>query len=230
MTNKYRVEEKYYINQTTYYELLSRLKVLVKRDLNTDYYGNYRIDSLYFDDYVNSNYYQKLSGNNNRFKFRIRCYDLKPESLRLEKKIRKGDFIQKETLLLEESQYHLMMSGAVMPVGKTKLINEMALIQRTKILKPRVIVTYDREAFVIEGTNIRITFDKNLRLRVGTLEVFELPDKEMMIFKDDRVILEVKYDNYLPSYIRDILQTSRHEKNSISKYALCMEKREQLLI
>lgn len=230
MKNKFRVEEKYYINQTTYYELLSRLKILVKRDKNANYYGDYRIDSLYFDDFVDSNYYEKLSGTNNRYKFRIRCYDLKPETLRLEKKIRKGNFIQKEMQLLDESQYKSIITGHLLTVGKTKLINELALNQRMKVLTPRVIVTYDREAFIIEGTNIRITFDKNLRMRIGTVEVFELPDKEMMIFKDDRMILEVKYDNYLPSHIKDILQTSHHERNSISKYALCMEKREQLLI
>jgi len=230
MSNKFRVEEKYYINQTTYVTLLSRLKHLMQRDSHANYAGEYRIDSLYFDDYRNTSYYEKMDGIRNRQKYRIRCYDLDEISLRLEKKIRKGSFIRKEVEAMEVATYKEILSGVLCEFGKSQLFTKLAMDQRMKLLKPKLIVTYDREAFTFEGSNIRITFDKNLRMRIDETDLFKSVDKEIHIFEDDKMILEVKYDGYLPKHIKDILQTNQHERYSISKYAICMAYRAQLLI
>ncbi len=230
MSNNFRVEEKYYINQTTYATLLSRLNPLMQRDPHANYLGEYRIDSLYFDDYRNTSYYEKMDGISNRQKYRIRCYDLDESSLRLEKKIRKGSFIRKEIEVMEVAAYRDILSGTLCEFGKSQLLTKLAMDQRMKLLKPKLIVTYDREAFTFGRSNIRITFDKNLRLRIDERDLFESIDKEIYIFKDDKMILEVKYDGYLPKHIKDILQTNQHERYSISKYAICMAYRAQLLI
>lgn len=221
-SNPYRIEEKYFINPTTYILLTERLKHLMSHDVHSDYRGMYRIDSLYFDDYQNQSMFDKLAGIHDRFRYRIRSYNLSEKNMRIEKKVRKAEFVKKIQFKINLNTYQHLLSNDIVNLGANGFWNQFAIEQRTKLLKPKVIVTYDREAFTFKGTSIRITFDKNLRLRTGELDIFKNPEKEWLVFKDERMILEIKYTNYLPSILRDALQTQSHQRFAISKYTLCM--------
>ena len=115
-------------------------------------------------------------------------------------------------------------------LGQIPMLTQFTLNTSLNLLKPKLIVTYDREAFTIADTTIRITFDKNLRVRMGEIDLFKNTDNELVVFKDQKIILEIKYDHYLPSYVKELLQVGRHERYSISKYALCFEQRNLILL
>lgn len=142
--------------------------------------------------------------------------------MRIEKKVKKAAFVRKVQAKINLETYHHLLDNDIVNLGTNDFWNQFAIEQRLKLLKPKVIVTYDREAFTFKGTTIRVTFDKNLRLRTGELDIFKNPNKEWMVFKDERIILEIKYTHYLPAFLRDALQTQSHHRLAISKYTLCM--------
>jgi hypothetical protein len=86
--------------------------------------------------------------------------------------------------------------------------------------EPKVIVDYFREAYVCRLNNIRITFDKNLRTGLYSKDLLgNIPTID--VIEEPKMILEVKYNSYLPDYIRDILQISSNQRYAISKYVVC---------
>ena len=86
------------------------------------------------------------------------------------------------------------------------------------LLKPRTIVDYTREAYIYPMGNVRITFDKSIRTGLNNINMFDenLPTIETI---DGRfIVLEVKFDEYLPKVIHDIVQVNERRATSISKY------------
>ena len=89
-----------------------------------------------------------------------------------------------------------------------------------KQFKPKVIVDYRREAYVSRLSNIRITFDKNLRTGLNSTDLFNKKQPTMNAIDEDLMILEIKYDNFLPNYIKNILQLPSSQRSAISKYVI----------
>ena len=46
------------------------------------------------------------------------------------------------------------------------------------------------------------------------------------VFDDGSIILEVKYNDRIPSFINDIINNTRIIKIGISKYVLCLERKD----
>ena len=108
--NIFRHELKYFINFQDYFSLSNKLKVLMKKDKNSNERGDYHIRSLYFDDYNDSALYEKQSGILRRKKYRIRIYNLSDEVIKLEKKSRVGQFINKKSFLLSRPEVQRIMN------------------------------------------------------------------------------------------------------------------------
>ena len=86
--------------------------------------------------------------------------------------------------------------------------------------KPIVIVDYFREAYISDINNIRITFDKELRTGLNLTDIFNKgPTVDVM--EEPKMILEIKYDHFLPDYLRQMLQISSSQRYAISKYVIC---------
>ena len=89
-----------------------------------------------------------------------------------------------------------------------------------KMFKPRIIIDYERTAFVEPITNVRITFDKNI---CGSLDVDGFMDGTYMKYpvqEKDQHILEVKFDDVFPGHLEKILHVNSLERNTFSKYYL----------
>ena len=103
------------------------------------------------------------------------------------------------------------------------LLLELECKMKHQLLRPRTLVSYVREPYVYDAGNVRVTFDMQLRtgpacnsfLCPGALPLRILPQKA--------VILEVKYDAYLPQLIADALQESVLRMGAYSKYAACRQ-------
>ncbi len=221
-----RHEIKYMIDEGTYRVLLGRLLPLMQRDAHSQN-GEYRVTSLYFDDVYGSGYLDKINGMATRRKFRIRSYDLDPSLITLEAKHKDDNYVSKLSKRLTNEQYHQLLAGDCSFMADSDdeedVFGEYYRADRIAILKPKVIVDYTREALVYPYGNVRITFDKRLSTCYNTLDMFDKNAFYSSVYPKD-IILEVKYDNYIPSSIQAALQGLNACKQSVSKYIICCDK------
>lgn len=222
-----RHELKYMIDEGTYRILLARLSPLMYRDRNAAVNGEYRVTSLYFDDIYNSGYNDKISGIATRRKFRIRSYNLDPSLISLEAKHKDDEYVSKLSCRLTQQQYKALLCGDCSFMADRdwdeSAFGEFYRANLVSALKPRVIVDYVREALVYPYGNVRITFDKKLSACYNTIDMFAENALYSRIY-DREIILEVKYDGYLPSNVYAALQGLNAPQQSVSKYILCSDK------
>lgn len=219
----FRHEFKYYINYFEYEILRNRLKVILKKDKFANENGDYHIRSLYFDDINNTALFEKQSGILNRKKYRVRIYNLKDNVIKLEKKSRVGQFIHKESASLTRQDYEMIINQDIdfLKESDNKLLHEFYYDFISYRLEPKVIVDYIREAFVWSVGNIRITFDKYLKTGLYETDIFNKDIPTIDVVEEPKMILEIKYDSFLPDFIRSILQINSNQKYAISKYVIC---------
>lgn len=219
----FRHEFKYYINYFEYEVLHRRLGAILKHDHFANENGDYHIRSLYFDDSKNTALFEKQSGILKRKKYRIRIYNLSDSVIKLEKKSRIGQFIHKESAKITLAEYHKMIEGDMgfLQSHSNGLLREFYIDCSLNLYKPTVIVDYHREAYIWATNNVRITFDKALKTGLNAIDIFdrELPTIDVM--EEPKMILEIKYDHFLPDFLRSILQISSSQRYAISKYVIC---------
>jgi len=222
-----RHELKYIIRTGDHAGLAVRLACVLKRDPNAGPQGEYHIRSLYFDDLWNSALYDKNAGLLHRAKYRIRLYNCSDRTIRFEKKSKLGAWIGKESVELTRKACEEILHGnwsslSGWPDGQdgSTLAHEIAAVAGSRLLAPKVIVDYVREAYVGPG-DLRITFDKALAMAEPTADLFRpcLPTRRIQAA--DEMILEVKYNAWMPSLVSGILDFERGSQMSASKYVLC---------
>lgn len=219
----YRHEYKYFINQTSMYELKSRLWLTMDRDPNADRYGNYRVRSLYFDDEQGRASREKLAGVESRKKYRLRSYDDDYHHIKLECKIKENRSVAKRSMPITMSAAESLIYDGTLPTPEAQ--EPMGVEIHTQIasegLKPAVIVEYIREAYIMPYQDIRICFDKHLSVGLQTKNFFDRSLPTMEVLPAGIQILEIKFNEYLPSYYWDLLQGIRAERSAVSKYLFC---------
>ncbi len=221
---EYRHELKYYINRGTYTLLSKKLAPTMEQDQYARRNGGeYFIRSLYFDDLDDSAFRDKLDGVDNRDKFRIRIYNMSDASIKLECKHKEGSYIRKTSLLLSREEYGLLRKG-----DHTFLLHRPEPFARrmfaefaTRAIRPRVLVDYMREAYTFPLEDVRVTFDKDVRTGYRSTDLFSERIPTYPVLDGYDMVLEVKFNRYLPTYIRSLLQLPGHARSAISKYCLC---------
>ncbi len=219
--NVFRHELKYLINRREMDCCLSRLSEFAEADIHAKN-GTYAVRSLYFDDQYRSAYNDKESGVRSRAKYRIRVYDLDQGYITLEKKIKEGMYVRKESAYLSKNEYDMIMSDNTdfLLARSERVANDFAIECRVNGLHPEVIVDYDRIPFVYAYGNVRITFDMNIRSSFDKLDVFAVSTPAYNVLGEDELVMEVKYTEYLPDIIRVVLPDSGC-RMAVSKYVLC---------
>lgn len=218
-----RHELKYFINPAELEALRGRLRGALAMDSHCVGGKPYVIRSLYFDDIDDSAFYDKQAGVMHRDKYRIRIYNFSDKTIFLERKRKMGDLIQKSSVQITRRLCDQLVSGN--PAGLFKaqnpLLQDMYVQMRTRLLRPRVLVDYEREAYIHPAEDVRITFDLTLRSGLASTDLFN-PNLPTVCPHDRNVeILEVKFNNYLPDYINAILTGVEAERSAVSKYILC---------
>lgn len=225
----FRHELKFLISEQEKLVLEKRLEVLMARDTHTED-GAYTIRSLYFDDIWQSAYEEKLAGVEARKKFRIRIYNNRDTSIRLEKKRKEGQYIQKTSVRMTREGAERVIAGDVgfLRDRAENLCQEFYLECRMNGLRPAVVVDYEREPFVYLYGDVRVTFDMHVRAGLYTDNLFDerLPMAEVL--EPGQLIMEVKFTEYLPDMIRDILPVADSAYLAFSKYTMCLEKKKEL--
>lgn len=224
METGYRHEYKYLISPQAAYLLKHRLPHLMKLDPHVAEKGQYTIRSLYFDDLVYSAFYEKVSGVDERTKYRIRCYDYDMSLFRLEKKEKKGHLTRKagQTITLADVQALQKASCERCPDATGELVEELRLGCMGTGLRPAALVDYDRTPFVCADGNTRITLDENLRTVPYCTDLFGPIHGMLPVLEDGQVILEVKFDDFLPGHLGAALGDIPKIPMAISKFAMCL--------
>ena len=165
---------------------------------------------------------EKIDGVNAREKFRIRYYNNDTSLIHLEKKSKINNLCLKENAMLSLSQAQAIADSNYewMIKSEVPLIMELYSKILSQGLKPKTIVDYTREPFVFTPGNVRVTIDYNIRTGIQCTD-FLNPNCVTVPAGRTPIILEVKYDEYLPEIIRDIIQLSDCRTDAFSKYAAC---------
>ena len=220
-----RHELKYYINEMQYFVLSGILDQILQRDPNGDEYNEYHIRSLYFDTVWNSALYDKIDGVQNRDKYRIRIYNLTDRVIKLECKTKVGNLISKRSVSIPRMLAEQLIAGDPTGLETTRsgLLNDVYREMTVNLLRPVVVVDYVREAYLHPAEEVRITFDKQLRTGLLSTDLFNPDLPTLSPFDNNEMILEVKYNRFLPTYLRDILTTycQGAQQSAISKYTWC---------
>jgi hypothetical protein len=208
-----------------YFVLSGVLDSVLERDPNGDEYNEYHIRSLYFDTIYNTALYDKIDGVQNRDKYRIRIYNFSDRIIKLECKTKVGSLISKRSLTIPKLLCEQLMSGDPTGLETTRsgLLNDVYREMTVNLLRPVVLVDYVREAYLHPAEEVRITFDKQLRSGLRSIDLFNPYVPTVPPFDNNEIILEVKYNRVLPPYIRDLLSTycPNALQSAISKYTWC---------
>lgn len=218
---KYRHEWKHEINYSDMLIVRQRLSAVAKRDSHA-INGKYEVRSLYFDNAEDKALREKIDGVNIREKFRIRYYNGDTSFISLEKKSKLNGLCQKESTVLTKDQAQAIVDGDLgwMMASGQPLIQELYTKMRKQGLEPKTIVDYTREPFVFAPGNVRITLDCNIRTGLRCTD-FLNSDSVTVPAGDIPIILEVKWDEFLPDIIRDAVQLDNRRVGAFSKYAVC---------
>lgn len=226
MPHMYRVEDKFTCCERDLVLLQARLKSVLQPDKNQVNDNGYKITSVYFDDLYDTHLKDTEDGNRLREKYRIRIYNDSFETIKLEVKSKKDSRVFKRAKNITVSQLKQLLAGQCIPDEHPSMDNTITLFNlaiANRGLRPKVIVEYDRAAYIFDAGNVRITLDRNLRAS-DDFEAFLNNNQAHYdsIPQSDRV-LEVKYDEFLPGFIARILETGNMNQTAFSKYRICRE-------
>lgn len=220
----YRHELKYTIPYADYISMRGRLRRIMVSDPHTDASGKYQIRSIYFDNSDDKALKEKIDGIGKREKFRIRYYNDDFSFITLEKKMKIDSLCLKYDAELTEEECRRILNGdlAFMKAHPHELVRELYAKMKYQRLRPRVLVSYVREPYIYRAGNVRITFDSQIRTTLYHREFLtkQVPDISATDTPQD-MILEVKFDAFLPEIIQDLIQIPGIRQQAFSKYGVC---------
>ena len=229
---KYRNEWKYCCDEGELALLSARIQNILAVDEHALEQEKYVLHSLYFDDYKDTCAYDNVIGLERRYKWRIRYYDGPSTYLHLELKQKLYGRTHKDSCELSKSDYRLIMENRAEELfWKTdnKLLKKFCYAIMTRQFRPKVIIYYERTAYVEPITNIRITLDQNISASNDFDHFLDGNYQKIPLLGGSRHILEVKFDYILPGYIRDIVNSHGFKQISFSKYYIGRKKLEELI-
>ena len=220
MRDDYRHEVKHEINYSEMLDIRRRLSAIARRDTHARE-GKYHIRSLYFDTPEDTALREKLLGVAKREKYRIRCYDGDTCFIRLEKKTKIGGMGTKDMAALTPDQVMRIIKGDTdwLIDEEDELLRQFYAAIRNERLQAKTVVDYTREPFIYDPGNVRVTLDYDIRSGLKLLDMLDFTAPTIPV-KESPIILEVKWDNFLPEVIRQAVQLPVREQ-AYSKYAAC---------
>ncbi len=220
---RFRHENKYVIDHGQYLCIRSRLKEVCRPDPHAGNDGTYLIRSIYFDNTDDKALHEKIVGYASREKFRIRYYNDDLTYITLEKKQKIGSMCKKVECSLSKDEVCDILTHDTdfMKDHRSDLVRELYCDMRSQSLRPKVLVSYRREPYIFGPGNVRVTFDSMITT-TALSDDFPVKGHELPATDDPRqMIMEIKYDDYLPDIIKAIVNEGNILQQSFSKYEAC---------
>ena len=218
---EYRAEKKYLVSDMDLAVIKARLKGVMNQDIhqNGEYY---EVRSIYLDDFRNNAMLDNDAGTDNRAKYRIRTYYPGLNELRLEIKEKENGFNRKTSCKLSLEEFNKIINGeSDIAFSDRKPLNRLLFNMKCLKMEPKVIISYERTAFVHPSGNVRITFDRNITASKFINSFFdEKVAVRVPVLPKGMHILEVKYDEMLPDFIAKQLEIGKLNQTAFSKYYL----------
>lgn len=220
MNNNYRKELKYSITNNDFHIINHNLSHLIEKDPNC-IGDNYTISSIYFDNYNKTSYNQVKNGLSERWKYRIRFYNYDDSYIKLEKKYKINGLTNKKSIRITKEQFYDIFSRKIkINKNNNSLLNEFIIKMGTEFLRPIICIEYDRIPFIYKLGDVRITLDYNIRYTDKYTELFNSNKK---VYYLQNKILEIKYNELIPDFIRFRLELNHLEQTSFSKFNNCID-------
>jgi hypothetical protein len=188
----------------------------------------YRVYTLYLDTPQLALYRQTTEGIKNRYKLRVRFYDLCEKSPAfLEIKSRDSETIRKQRAAVAKAAAERFLRGGglvasdLVSPGEGTLRAMGEFCQRSARLgaQPIAFVSYWREAYVMRQSHrVRVTFDRHV---VGHKYYpgcgLTIPDSQAPA-APEQVVLELKYNGAMPGWMQGLVLSFGLERTSFPKY------------
>lgn len=216
----FRHEVKHEINYMDMLQIRQRLNAVAFPDPHV-VDGKYLIRSLYFDNLYDKALMEKVNGLSRREKFRIRYYNGDTSVIHLEKKSKVDHLGNKQSSPLSKDEAQSIVDGNIdwMADSKYPVVKELYTKMKIQGLMPKTIVDYTREPFIYPAGNVRVTLDYNIRSGMYCTDF--LNPECVTIPVSESIILEVKWDGFLPDIIRNAVALDDRREGAFSKYEAC---------
>lgn len=221
--SEFRHEYKYVCSLDKIAYIKNSVDAIMDLDAHVNEDGEYTVRSLYFDDYDDTCYYDNMYGTDPREKFRIRIYNADSSKISLELKQKQKSKTKKLSCTLTKELCEEIVNGGIpdMNAVDSALYRKFILQLQTRMLQPKIIVEYDRIPYIYYDGNVRVTFDKNIR---SSTQCEDFLQKELFcrpIMETNIHLMEVKFDEFLPDFIQQLVEHEGVKQSSFSKYFLC---------
>ena len=221
MNEVLRQEKKYFITLPDFLEMSSALERIMIQDEHNGALG-YQLRSLYFDTPYETEYQEKLDGLELRRKIRLRIYDPSSTFAMLEMKQKQGELQKKRSLRMSRADDEHLIAGdySVLKMYHEPFAAECYGLMNLQCYRPKTVVEYQRKAFIAKENKIRVTFDSHI---VATETCFDLFSGNLVMYPvldPFNTVLEVKYNGFLLSYIKELVNRVDRSQLSVSKYCL----------
>ena len=204
-------------------EKMSHLKSIFDNILERDKHGingTYLVRTQYYDTLEDDDLFDNLSGIIEKKKIRLRTYFEDESTFKLEYKYKYNTDSTKYSLIITRDEAVLMENHKYDFLLNKK--SELALFFYYKLLegcyRPKTIVEYNRLAYIYPVSRVRITFDTNVRATAYPYGLFDERLNTFPIVSPDIGVLEVKYNEFLPSSLKHILESIDTLPQTNSKY------------
>lgn len=224
MRQVFRKEIKYIIQERDFVRIKDRLGAFMTPDPHGKTIpGTYNVRSLYFDSAGDRDLHDNLDGVMEKRKIRVRTYDTQSDFALLEYKCKSGSdswkrsmiISKKEALAMEAHQYGFLLERD--EELATFLFDKM----ERNIYRPRTVVDYDRTAFLYPVSNVRITYDHNIRGSMSPTGLYDLSTPLYPAMPFGCGVLEVKYNDFLVSPLQRVISLLDQLPTASSKYSNC---------
>lgn len=219
-----RQEKKFLMHEVAMLKLCSRLnEVMIEDPFNGK--NGYAIRSLYFDTVDEKDYTDKIDGLELRRKIRLRVYSPDSDFAKLEMKQKQGAYQKKRSLKISREDAEKMTRGDYSPLlaYPEPFAAECYGLMNMLCYRPKTIVEYRRRAYIAKENRIRITFDNCIKSTESCFELFSKNLNQYPVLDPFNAILEVKYNGFLLSYIKQLINEADRSEISVSKYVLARE-------
>lgn len=216
----WRNEIKYVCSGEELIRIEHSVRNICRLDSHADENGGYRVRSLYFDDYQDTCFWENENGVAPRKKYRIRIYNENTDQIFMECKHKERDMTKKDFCRITKKECEDLMQGRFWALGSGQepLLKYFCAEMALKAFMPKVIVQYERTAYIYPVGNVRITFDRNIAMSGMNKDFLRqcLPVRPVM--PANCHILEIKYSGMIPDFVYNAVQVSDLHQTNFSKY------------
>lgn len=216
-----RKEFKFIISKEAYLRIQRMLSAVMEPD-EYGSNGSYMVRSQYYDSINDSSLRDNLDGVLEKRKIRVRIYSAEADTAKLEYKCKNGadgikysiPLTRQEALTMEKHRYDFLLDR------NEELALRLYIRLTEHVFFPKTIVEYERTAYKYPVSNVRITFDCNLKGSINPYGIFEKELSYVPLLSPDKGILEIKYNDFFPYALKSLIGTIDSVAEAYSKYSM----------